>query len=466
MKNVIQKELLSALQSLPFIILFAVSLLLFITGALTYTARFLETSAEYNKQMASLARSPSTQITTLLRKPNPLEFIADGGDRNRPRLYLIEPKGRPRPGAVKISDFKMPDVPEPDWVFIITTLFSLYVILLGYRSIAGEREQGTLRLILSNPMGRIRLLTAKFLAILLSTSIPFVLGCIACLVIMSMRIPGVLTFHQLLRIFLMILLGVVYLSIFISLSLILSSLINRPSVVLLFLLSFWILFVFIIPNASNVLASQFTRIPSEFQTAKQVGPMIQQQIWGKIDEIRAKAADGRIRTEEELRANADAAFEEGQVLLKKHYDAYDNAMRQRSVMSNRFSRISPGALFRFSAENLANTGIQREERFIRESKAYSEVYDTYVFQKMGKLVETSSWGFSTWVDLKGVAVPIQSPRAGEYQGDTSDFPFFQEKDPSLALNMQNALLDLAGLVLWNLVLIVLAFWVFIKADVR
>jgi len=103
-------------------------------------------------------------------------------------------------------------------------------------------------------------------------------------------------------IFLSLILSIAYLSIFILLGLLMSSLIRKSSLVLLILLAVWISLVFIIPNVSGVLSGKLAQLPSELQTAKQMGPMIQEEVWGKIAEVKERAIKGEFQTKEEILA--------------------------------------------------------------------------------------------------------------------------------------------------------------------
>jgi hypothetical protein len=48
----------------------------------------------------------------------------------------------------------------------------------------------------------------------------------------------------------------------------------------------------------------------------------------------------------------------------------------------------------------------------------------------------------------------------------SDFPRFAERAPRLGDGVKGAAGDIAGLLLWNIVLALAAFAVFLRADVR
>ena len=155
MRTLIKKELLDYLQSIQFSVLVVISIVLFTANGIIFVKKYDAQNSRYYEQVAKLYQQPSTMGTTLFAKPNSLIFMAEGGDKYRPVGYELYPKGRLTAMPGKVRNFKMPDIPELDWTFIIKIVFTLYVLLLGYSSISGEKEQGTLRLILSNSHGRI-----------------------------------------------------------------------------------------------------------------------------------------------------------------------------------------------------------------------------------------------------------------------------------------------------------------------
>ena len=55
-----------------------------------------------------------------------------------------------------------PDVSKVDWEFIIGYVLSFVGLLFVFDSISGERQQGTMRLILSNSIPRYTVLLGKF----------------------------------------------------------------------------------------------------------------------------------------------------------------------------------------------------------------------------------------------------------------------------------------------------------------
>jgi ABC-type transport system involved in multi-copper enzyme maturation permease subunit len=463
---IIKREILEHMQSLQFTFLIVLSIILFAMNGWVTLKKYREQMARYNKGVAEMTHYHSTQRTSLYMRPNSLVLLADAGSKHQPLQYSLEPKGQLTPTRAGQTNFKMPFIPELDWAFIIKVVFSLYALLLAFRGISGEKEIGTLCLVLSNTLRRSQLLIAKYLSIILTIGIPLILGALISLSIVSIFLPQALSPSIVLRIGLMLLLAFFYLSIFAFLGLFVSSMVSRSSVVLLILLSVWIFLVVVVPNVSGILSDKLARVPSEFQTARQVGPILQEQVWARIDKVRERIKQGELTDETVIKKETDSAYEKGQEDVRNHYTLYENAMKRRADVARNLSRLSPTALFQFASESLADTGPRREERFLKDAEVYSNIYDSYILEKVGRLVGGSYWSFGSGVTVNGKYIDISSPSPQEYQGDKSDFPQFTESRPNLAGNMQEAFLDLAGLSLWNLVLAGLAFWAISRCDVR
>lgn len=466
MKTLISKELLEHLRSVQFAVLAAASVLLFAVNGLVFVQQYKRLNADYRQAVAAAEAQRSTMMTRLYRAPTPLLFMAEGGAKTDPAGYTLSPKMTLAALPAAPPNYKMPEVPELDWAFIVKVVFSLYVILLGFEAVSGEKERGTLRLVLSNQAGRAKVLTAKYLAILAGAAIPLVIGSLVSLIVIGLFLPGVLGAAFAARVALFLAAALAYLSLFAFLGLFFSALILRSSLALLVLLAFWIFFAFFIPDSSGILAEKFAEVPSEYQMAKSLGPTVQDQVWKRIASIQARVEKGEFKTEQEVLAEADRAFEDGQDSVRKLYDDYALAMKARAGAARRISRVSPAALFQYAAEALSETGPRADGRFLEDVRNFSRVYDDYILKKVGRVVGTSPWSFSTAAMLNGKYINLQSPQPLEYRGDKSDFPKFEERPRSLGSALAGALGDLAGLLVWNILLAGLAFSAFLRADVR
>jgi len=466
MKTIIRREFLDRVQSFQFTILLGLTVVLFAANGLIFVKSNAQKVDAFQKTTSMTGEGMSTMMTILARSPSPLLFIADGDDKDRPSAYTLWPGGTFWARTPNPRTFKLPAIPPLDWAFIIGTLFSLYTILLGYNAISGEREDGTLRLVLSNPVGRVRLLAAKYLSIFSSVAATLLAGALVSLLIIGILAPQILTLPNMSRIVLVLVSALAYVSVFSFLSLFFSALIPRSSLVLLALLGVWVLFAVVIPSSSAVLMEKLTGASREIQAARMQQPTIQKEIWARIEDIRMKAERGEFKTEEEIKAAADRAFEDGQAKLNRFYDNFDKNQRRKLEAARNLSRLSPAALFQYAAESLILSGIIGEDQFLRQARDYARVYDAYILKKLGKVVQTANFKFSTEIKFNGKAIDLNSPQPQEYRGDKSDFPVFSERRPSLEAGLKSALGDLAGLILWNIVLAVMAFAAFIRADVR
>ena len=72
-----------------------------------------------------------------------------------------------------------------DWSFIIGVVMSFVAILFTFDAISGERERGTLRLTLSNPVPRGALMLGKFLGSFITIAVPLVMGMLLNLLIVN-----------------------------------------------------------------------------------------------------------------------------------------------------------------------------------------------------------------------------------------------------------------------------------------
>ena len=97
----------------------------------------------------------------LYKKPSPLHFCAEGGEHLLPNIIeggspYVYSTGIIGVWQLKYPDVNInlkrvgPDVTKVDWAFIIAYVLSLIALLFTFDAISGDRESGTLRLMLAN----------------------------------------------------------------------------------------------------------------------------------------------------------------------------------------------------------------------------------------------------------------------------------------------------------------------------
>ena len=200
--HITKRELYDHLNSLRFAFTTILFIALMLVNAIGYLGEYEAQSTAYQKKVsASLDKMRSNADSVynlftegpgrLYKKSSPFSFCADGGETFIPEsadgvgrgLFLISSRFSIRtlwrmeypqsdPNLWNI----MPDYTNVDWNTIVSIVLSLIAILFTFDAISSDRERGTLRLTLSNSVSRGTVLVSKFLAALLTISIPFLIA--------------------------------------------------------------------------------------------------------------------------------------------------------------------------------------------------------------------------------------------------------------------------------------------------
>lgn len=461
------RELQDAVKSLRFITLLVVGLILFIISGLMFSSRYVDTRKEYDQRISVIHSVKSTRTAVALRKPSQFLFLAEGGDRYRIQEYRISPGGKiePSPYSSPQGNPAMPVTPELDWAFIIKIVFSLYALLLGYAAISGEREQGTLRMMLSNSHSRPKILTAKYLTILAVLFIPLFAGITAGLGVIGGSTPEARSLASLARYIILLFTITAYLSVFIFMSLLVSSFVRESSVSLLVLLVLWMICI-IIPDISGILSENIYKGQREYALSKALIASERYEVYRNLKTSFQERIDtGQLKTLEEVKKSYAAEVGVINRSISLNREAITNYFQRKAQIAHMISRISPMALFQYVVEATAGTGDIQERRLMEEMKRFSWEYDRYIKEKLGIVVPEFEFGeVNLLINVKVATIKLPQPE--EYGGDNSGMPLFRESNPSLSQILRGLFPDLSGLLLWNIVLAMGAFLAFNSADVR
>ncbi len=142
-----------------------------------------------------------------------------------------------------------PDVVKVDWTFIIGTVLSLIALLFTYDSITGERERGTLRLMLVNSIPRHTILIGKFIGAFISVNIPFVIAVLTNLLVISTSSQVQFRATEWGRLGILCFIAVLYTCIFILVGILISARVPESALSLMILLLIWISVVVFLPSS-------------------------------------------------------------------------------------------------------------------------------------------------------------------------------------------------------------------------
>lgn len=342
-----------------------------------------------------------------------------------------------------------------DLALIVKIVLSLFAILFTFDAISGEKERGTLKLTLSNRVPRDKLILGKaighFMSLLVPLLIPFIIGLIMLIIYPEISLTG----GDWARIGIIFLFFLLYLSVFFTLGLFVSSLTSRSSSSLFILLFLWVIFIFVIPKAAVMAAGHITPVPSVHELNAEKDKTLQ--------DINKSAQDRRIQwfeehkdesKEEGFRDKAIDFFSELQKELTAKIDKknaeleenYQSKRRRQQILALNLSRISPASSMTFGALSMGKTGIHEHERFLNSIKKYKPLFTQWVNPKM-----------------------MESYRTDENmqeKPDLSDMPQYTFTPMSLRDSLSLALPDLIIMILMVIVLFVGAFVSFLRYDIR
>jgi len=376
--------------------------------------------------------------------------------------------------------------PNIDMVLIVNIVVSLLAMTFTYDAISGEKRDGTLKLILANSVPRHAILVGKWLGSYASFLLSFIPALVGIAILIELHPMIRFTGAEWWSAALIFSLSIVYVTIFFSLGLLVSSRTRDPKTSLLTLLAIWTLLALIIPNLSPYLAAEIhpTRTPYEieaelnsigFEEAEKAWERVREAI-GQVLEERLReimidrnlkpvpggswnlgygtwsdgikmliggVEDDAVRRELQLISSQSARMELENVTSRssKVKNAYVLSLNKQMSTSKIISSLSPLAAYTYLATDLAHTGIQSEQNFRTTVNTFRRQFVIYVEDKL--------------VSQQYLDRP-----------DVSDMPSFQYEPRSAISVASDDLVHILLLALFNVVFFMGAYLSFLKYDVR
>jgi ABC-type transport system involved in multi-copper enzyme maturation permease subunit len=371
--------------------------------------------------------------------------------------------------------------PMIDLTFILAILLSLAALIFSYDAISGEKEDGTLKLMLANRLSRSKIVLAKLGGSLITLLIPFLasLSIGLGLILLNPRIAWKGSDWGALG--LILIAAVLYLGFFLGLGILVSSRHASSSSSILTSLFVWVLLVLVVPNISPYIASLIRPAPSVIKIGREIDRMQDTdrdelgrkmekekrdalikansvlQGADRMSEAEIKAEMGRnpefARVYGILRKEREAAWREANVIqgakakvLRDDLELKEKAQKNLSVG---LSMVSPLAAFTYLTADLSNTGMRNRVHFQSLSAAFWRTYGEYMDSKMAAMRKTDPT-----LDVWNTAT------------DVHDMPWFTFKEEALSARIAAAFWPLILLIGLTLAVFVAAVVSFNKADVR
>lgn len=377
-----------------------------------------------------------------------------------------------------------------DLSFVISIVLSLFAILLVFDSFSGEREQGTLRLVLSCPAGRIKLLIGKFIGALLTMAIPLTLGFLEIMLLWSLSPSITLDASSWVGTGLIYFLSLIFLAGFLALGLLVSLFAKESSSGLMYLLLAWVLVAIIIPSGVGYLA-EYTRpqesgkkliegLDKQFsETYKKVKYEQKGSWWMASTDMTGGESLLGITKEE---AYNRIEYNKKVFPLKFQYaedryrvmEDYTTRLLRWKRMRDAFVRPSLCVLYRNIVAAVCGTDIVSYDNALKRARNYRDAFMNYLLPKVG----TAAWFTRVleYPELETTEENIRSwDKLAEKEGqdvyftkiltwdrvaplDLREMPPPQIEFPRLLDRVQQATIDLLLLIVLTALLFLLSVW--------
>lgn len=266
--QLIQKEILEQLLSLRFALACVICLVITLSSALVLTKDYKEALADYNTNVVMHKKDAEGNNDfwgrgmVIDRPPNPLQIFVRGVERELIASARVTSQQEPEFESADDANPVTNLFPPIDMMFFIGVVMSLMAIAFSYDAISGEKESGTLKLLMSYAVPRDQVLMAKWFGGFAALATPFVLSVLCALVVVLLFPTVELRGDDWLAIGALVATGLIYLAAIYSLGVFISARTQLASTSITVLLMIWVLMVLIVPNVSPYLAAQIHPLPA------------------------------------------------------------------------------------------------------------------------------------------------------------------------------------------------------------
>jgi ABC-type transport system involved in multi-copper enzyme maturation permease subunit len=313
-----------------------------------------------------LIRPEPTESVAVLR-PNPLSILARGLDDAMGRSFelsvVLISIGTTQQAANELFALVRP----PDVLYITQVVFSLLAMLAAFDLFSGEKEGGTLRMLVASGISRGQMLAGKWLGGLLAILLPYAVVAVAGMLALAV-LPGLaLEAPHWLRALAFFLLGGLYLAFSFTLGLAISAWTKRAASTLVIGLFTWVCLVFVVPNVATLVARQVSRVPPVEELQLLRNQAFEAGMIEAIEEMRAWPPDMPASQRVDFWPNHwKRIVDENEAIS----DRYRRPLAQLVSTGRWMSRLSPAASYVHAGTALVGTGIDDEAELKAEVLAY------------------------------------------------------------------------------------------------
>ncbi len=369
-----------------------------------------------------------------------------------------------------------------DFMFITAFILSLLALINTFSTVSGEKDAGTLKLMVSNSVNRWKIILAKILGPYMVFAVFFILSVVISLlllmVVTNLSMSSI-QFWMIVNVILLI--SLAYLFIMFSLGTLISALTNNAVSSIVILLFIWVLFFAVIPKISPLLAQMLYPVPSQ-KTINDEKRMARQNLEEELNTVQKDML-------ESIFANQGIGLQEpsfqnylSDPKIKRAFQEYDekigdiesefNAkiistmhkidrehqlkLQKQENIGKILSRISPVSCYVYLITEISSTGRIELQNFSNHAQHFQDRVQYEVYQKFE--MNIYRFGGNIW---------RTSGNKNKLNSNETNVPHFDNYERVSLSNILYAnVLDIIMIYFYLMILPFLAFYVFDKYDVR
>jgi ABC-type transport system involved in multi-copper enzyme maturation permease subunit len=452
-----------------------------------------------------------SQVNPWLVKPvSPLSIFSKGILEQTGSIIILDRKEKPvfSSGTVSLNENPfMGRFMSLDFAAAAAILLSLLGVLFSYDMLSREKEEGTLRFALSNPVSRSTFFLGKIAGIFLTLVPVLVLCFLVILLVIQFSSSVQFSASDYGRICLLLLASLVYFAFFVFLGGFISSHSTSSKTSIILNLFIWCFLLFLLPNAASWLGKNIVPVKNHKQLRSETS-QVDKHYW----DVQAKEVEETLKNENLSLANwamcfgtdwdgatallftpkSDIAYERRKkelanpILLAncdKKWAIQSDYLQQiyrQEKMSRYLTCLSPAGIFKQVAAALCRAGVESEVHFMNQARQFQDVFYGYFVQnkifssyayitmqdesEFPNDMEESAAQSSHW---RNTAKPTFAFDVSSFDyADTQSFPRFAHVQSTLGNDLHEQIYLITGILIACILLFWFSFISFIKYDVR
>jgi ABC-type transport system involved in multi-copper enzyme maturation permease subunit len=447
LRHIIRKEILEHMMSLRFAIACVLCFTVILASLFVRGQEYRIAAGDYREESVTLRneienmRYPGQIVWSgikLLQAPNPLSVFVRGVEDSNGLSVRVNADQPPQLVTSEQRDPLIFLFPAMDLVNFVGIIMSLLAIVFGYDAICGEKERGTLRLMLSYSVPRDRLLLAKWIGGYVALVIPFLLAVFSGAAIVLAQPDVSLTSGEWVRLGAVCGLALLYIAAMYWMAIWVSCLTQRSATSALVLATIWMVLVLAVPNLSPYIARALrpTSNPLELEVTRAAARLDigRRELQDKMDAYDAAHGFGKnwradlnmdnedtrkrvaLRTLEWNKCMKTAAVARLDA-YERLDEAFQSELDSQISLTRWISRLSPFSCFAMFASEITDTGVLGKSRFLSQIRGYQRPLTEYAFDEMRAFQEQQAQNKGKWVpwsEIRKKPIPLFTyvPAAG------------------------------------------------------